>query len=102
MTKYYYTDPLKAAYMAREFGVRFWNGEHELHHLPFVDAEAEGRNIIHPDSEHIFSPIEWDCMLSDGGALFRFMSAPDGVKFKECSTIMRDNKHFFTPEAEHG
>lgn len=78
--RYYYTDPLEAAYMAREFGVRFYTDDEDV---PEPDrefgwekcrsrdklADFEGyysnlceanKLLIHPDSYHIFEPIAGD------------------------------------------
>lgn len=83
--KLYYTDPLAAAYMAREFGVRFhdennaveYGDNYKLYGLldfiepvywpgdePPVEIEkytaAYERYYVHPDSYHIFDPQEGD------------------------------------------
>lgn len=51
--RYFYTDSLAAAWMAKHFGMRFWNESHEIHVLPLVDGEKEGKWTIQPDSEGI-------------------------------------------------
>lgn len=52
MSKLYYKDPLAAAYMAREFGVKF-----DIPNSPTPLAmRREGKYYIHPDSYHVFEP----------------------------------------------
>ncbi len=51
----FYSDPLAAAWMAKHFGMRFWNGSHEIHVIPLVDGEKEGKWTIHPDSENLLN-----------------------------------------------
>lgn len=60
--RYYYTDPLAAAWMAREFGMRFDSSTTTF--LPVWSAKAlvgsiEGKykGYIHPDSEHLLEPM---------------------------------------------
>lgn len=60
MTGYYYDDPLAAAWMAKHFGMKFWNGEHEICVTPLVDSEAEAKRYIHQDSLHLLEPQEGD------------------------------------------
>jgi hypothetical protein len=77
MSKLYYTDPLKAAWMAREFGVEYTHSNLKGHdkytynYIPFFDYEYDSypecpKNEaitdpcmlfeIDPDSLHIFEP----------------------------------------------
>jgi len=80
--KYLYTDPLAAAYMAREFGVELCDDSErtvrvnptELEKFARIIWSVEGTNgwldyeasdfpkkiYINPDSEHIFEPREGD------------------------------------------
>lgn len=91
MTRYYYTDPLKAAWMAREFGMKLicyyepedegleYAGDEESY--PFehaaIHAEMWGdvitekcrRQYIHPDSLKILEPQVGDLILFEWGAL---------------------------------
>lgn len=65
MTKLYYTDPLKAAWMSREFGVDLrTNGCRTA--LPlwifgrWIENKWDKVAEIHPDSLSIFKPMEGD------------------------------------------
>lgn len=69
--KLYYTDPLQAAWMAREFGVKFENeddaamfvieGGDEYATLSQMQQTITSKKYyIHPDSYHIFEPQEGD------------------------------------------
>ncbi|MCG8394226.1 MAG: hypothetical protein MI745_14200 [Pseudomonadales bacterium] len=79
MTKYYYTDPLKAAYMAREFGVVFTTelggapvGNNAIAIIGFdyltimYDAmyittmTQTDKMTVHSGSHHIFEPVAGD------------------------------------------
>lgn len=70
MTRLYYDDPLAAAYMAREFGVRLGYPQDNKDY-PFVEicdtryeylmlSDAKGKYYIHPDSLAVFEPKEGD------------------------------------------
>lgn len=66
--RYYYTDPLAAAWMAKHFGMRFtdtqgveleWCGEFNCFHLPDgqgLSQAWDGKHFIHPDSLHQLEP----------------------------------------------
>ena len=54
--RFFYTDPLATAWMAKHFGMRFWNEKHEIQVLPIVDAERSYCTLIHPDSLHLLRP----------------------------------------------
>lgn len=88
MTKYYYDCPIKAAYMAKEFGVKFkhqittrfkvdmgfkkvWDKRKETVTVSsprsivacLADSKREQQHkkfYVHPDSEYIFKPQEGD------------------------------------------
>ncbi len=104
--KKYYNDPLAAAYMAMEFGVKYvddnpkagtetWLGK-------FLYAD---KYHIHPDSYHIFEPQVGDVIIDALGQTLKqgnmsktdcFMLVKDGV----CRIIQRNDKPFFWPESE--
>lgn len=79
MTRYFYTDPLAAAWMAKHFGMRLslsafdsdevklYNGEVKLLcntlvvcSTGFVAGLADGKFYIHPDSVKLLEPQEGD------------------------------------------
>ncbi len=80
--KYYYPDPLAAAWMAKHFGMRFFNGtEPETtgackflhadvallspkHHI--VHSDYKGNFYIHPDSLHLLKPVDGDLVENCG------------------------------------
>lgn len=79
MLKMYYTDQIAAAYMAREFGVKFeesisfltaqgWQDQlRDLHPEKLMDddfAPSLGRYYIHPDSLPIFEPMVGDLVTA--------------------------------------
>lgn len=127
MTKLYYTNPLAAAVMAKEFGVQYSN--------KFLYGGEIGYNIenqggfgedidkfyIHPDSYHIFEPQEGDIILaleekakkitSDeecknlyGGLqddeVLRKTTFEKWLIIGDDKIIQRNDKPFFTPERE--
>lgn len=71
MTRYYYTDPLAAAWMARHFGMRYespvrtssnpqWDNA-----MFYVNRNGNWHNVeyyIHPDSLHLLEPKEGDLL----------------------------------------
>jgi len=83
MTKrLYFTCPIKALYMMKEFGVKF-SGED----LVFTDFDQKKPIYIAPESEHIFEPKKGD--------VFNYKT------FNEIPIIMRDNKQFFAAEVKN-
>lgn len=101
MTKLYYTDPLKAAWMAREFGVEYTNfAENNVRPQDMVlsilyngkimqglktstawrdntTGEIYGQTqrdkfTIHPNSCRIFEPQEWDVGFNADGLLIQY------------------------------
>lgn len=113
----YYKDPLKAAYMAREFGVKYNKPKFYKHYSDYISArlfelwngsESERRKgfklTVHPDSEHIFEPQEGDLTEWSGGKNCEVRWRAIVTNIENCLTnekiIQRDNKAFFTPESE--
>lgn len=66
LPRYFYTDPLAAAWMAKHFGMRFtaWNGKsrayNEIQVLPLIDSENHYQRLVHPDSLPLLEPRESD------------------------------------------
>jgi hypothetical protein len=61
-TRYFYTDPLAAAWMAKHFGMRFRNmnngAEITIQHIIQHATTGNVCNIcIHPDSLHLLEPL---------------------------------------------
>lgn len=109
----YYTDPLKAAWMAREFGVRLGyyqnNGTFVEYEKPITGMDCAWRIIgsgfyLHPENFIIFEPkegdIAWWKISYDGRCLAK--ATPLLMKQGSLhSFIERDGKAFFAPEVEN-
>lgn len=81
-SKFYYDDPLAAAYMAREFGVEF-DGDiaEDIKHADFVTKTLNHMHgsefctiqpimYIHPDSLAVFEPREGDLVVIGENSLW--------------------------------
>lgn len=122
MTKLYYTDPLKAAYMAREFGVEMcaavkdelcgyiYSYNYGGDWLSIIldskgirdSAWAKPENFhVLPEFHHIFEPQQGD--IDSFGAEYSrgvwFYGDYEQV-YDYAKIIMRNGKHFFMPEVE--
>lgn len=118
MTKYFYTDPLAAAWMQKHFGMRFEFGE--LHNPEFAIRHRIYRDepmtvYLHSDSLPLLEPRGRDLLFKEAEyqALddIRFAenpNDPDGfhknlnARFIERGyrIVLRDGKPFFWPESE--
>jgi hypothetical protein len=113
--KYYYTCPIKALYMMKEFGLFIYDKNKAL----FICYEPEfslskllkvieklGKIYVPKELEHIFEPKKGDegRWLRPIGAHYanhngeQWVSA--GIEPNPPEIIMRDNKQFFMPEVE--
>src|SRR4051794_7466770 len=57
--RYFYTDPLAAAWMARHFGMRYQALPSHITSYDFIEGSLDGGDgpyIIHPDSLHLLEP----------------------------------------------
>ena len=114
MSKLFYTDPLAAAIMAREFGVKIYSGDLIANNIwTWRDAAAAASELIgnfegeilgiHPDSYHVFEPQVGDmCEVHINSILIVHTAwrkyIPKTWDFKQI--IQRNNKPFFTPQSE--
>ena len=111
--KLYFTCPLKAAYMAKEFGVTIYGLTGKTRHPLSSDWDRVinfrcGNMYVAKKSESIFLPLDGDFGM--WSKLERPMTYRQRSKWKEFNNggyfsdtaeiIMRDNKHFFMPEVE--
>ena len=76
MTKYFYDCSIKAAYMAKEFGMDFYSSddidsyfEHDLESLLDVINEDTNNFYIHEDSLSMLEPVGGDHVTVDDGDL---------------------------------
>ena len=127
--RYYFTCPIKAAYMNHEFGVityielsnksgiydkyfiKNWN--HRELELEAKDKYHHNKYYVAPESEHIFEPKDGDIgQMKAEGARFFVKYSESSKEWKEwpgggyyskkngSDIIYRDGKHFFTPNRE--
>ena len=104
--KLYYTDPLAAAYMSREFGIKIYaNQKCTCSYEQPRDIAGDVPNFyIHPDDCHIFEPQvgdkDEDGFRFENGAWVRIEM--NGyiiiIDADESDTARRNNKPFFWPE----
>ena len=94
MKRFFYTDPLAAAWMAKHFGMRFWNGAHEIQMLPLVDGEKAGLWHIHPDSLHLLQPQVGDLVVTqhDEAGVVTQMNPSGGLDFGRWFSIGEEGK----------
>ena len=113
MTKYYYTCPIKAAYMAKEFGIIIGMivGSSEI-----IRCSKDWENVVNyrcgnmyvaPESKHIFEPEAGDIFsykMFGKVATYILPENQDGKEWvkeaNEIQIIMRAGKQFFMPEVE--
>lgn len=126
--RYFYTDPLAAAWMQKHFGMRFEDDilqqskDSEL--LSAVSSLAVGEAVkylskiyIHPDSVSLLEPMEWDVGVDcrHGGGYMGYMDLLKfrspywvyeingnniGEKIKKVKIIQRHGGVFIYPESE--
>jgi hypothetical protein len=117
--KYYYTCPIKALYMMKEFGVKF-SEAHGANHADryyqideaqlcdfITQAIEDFRGIeqiyVAKESEHIFEPKKGD--KDENGLFFDGKHWTDGISYaissEQSKTSFRFGKQFFMPEVEN-
>ena len=121
MTKkrYYYTDPVKAAYMSKEFGVKYMEQIGAMvRPLPEESYKWIQENptvnwcskfYVAKESESIFDPHFIDRGINRDGVLFYYDCEGNwideyffepAIDYDKIDIIMRDNKHFMAPKIE--
>jgi hypothetical protein len=98
MKRFFYTDLLAAAWMAKHFGMRFWSGDHEIHLLPFVDSQKKGRWLLHPDSLLLLEPRAGDLLTGRNRKVF--MIYEGGESLPHARVVERNGIAFMWPESE--
>lgn len=128
MTEAYYTCPLQAAYMNKEFGVKYgikhygkivwdctgdimsddWHPIQEVDEI-IGDVRMHDEYYIHPDSMSVLEPQQGDVFCTirpDAVSVEVVMSDIRAEEFKHliktqgAKIIQRDNKPFFWPKFE--
>lgn len=122
MKKYFYTDPLKAAWMTREFEIKIeLNGNSFSDNFNFASISLETaktfniRYYIHTDFHEMFNPKENDLIIS-GGMIIQSKECLDYTNLpivcplvhikgynsfdESLKIIQRNGKAFFMPEVE--
>ncbi len=123
MTRWFYPDPLQAAWMAKHFGMRLQNAARfdlEYHHPFGFTADDAMTNIgdvldrlyLHPDSVPLLSPRPGDVFTDGLGKPCRcagvrndrvMSEGVEGVEYEwveNVRVIERDGKPFFWPDGE--
>ncbi len=123
--RYYYTDPLAAAYMTREFGVKFENMEgsikidaefYDTGEISYTEYGLDPYGYLYIDSDcyELVKPQVGDLIKSrDAKFAWKVEDITDndiygmvglvtfhGKKNQEFEIIQRNDKAFFMPEAE--
>ncbi|MCE9567638.1 MAG: hypothetical protein K8U57_37025 [Planctomycetes bacterium] len=122
--RYFYTDPLAAAWMAKHFGMEFITKDGLITRcvLPLVDGLKTGDcYYIHPGSLHLLEPKNGDLCRTSGferignsgsqyneydftDVAFDFGYGPiierDGCGYSPTEIIQRDGKPFHWPQQE--
>lgn len=107
MTKYFYTDVTAAMYMAKNFGMRYYQLI-DSKEVPVVLAlEEYGRFYLYPDSYGILKPREGDIIAYHDYLLEGRLTKPcyawskEAAEYERAGAItLRDNKSFIMPEVE--
>lgn len=109
-TKYYYTDPLAAAWMAKHFGMEFTEGfwpSNDIAMIRWANKLVTAEEFyIHPDSLNLLKPQIGD--IIDSGAIQGNVSrenmqlAIELIENGGGQIIQRNGTPFMWPEVEHG
>lgn len=107
--RYFYTDPLAAAWMAKNFGMKF-NGGTEFDE-PYRHSEIDevtSKFYIHPDSVKLLEQRVGDLVWLDMGescmpSIGSLIEDEEGRKLcLDCPILQREGKAFIWPEVENG
>ncbi len=124
--RYYYTDPLKAAFMSREFGISFidddgWDYSRDYNKygiLNFIDCNcgvsqselmkadkaspSREKFYVHHDCEELLEPRNGDAVAHPTSGNFYLLRAggedAEWANKLKVEIIRRDGKAFFMPE----
>ena len=106
--RYFYTDPLAAAWMAKHFGMRLRPDCYSERALPdgeditrFAHHAFGGRFYVHPDSLHLLEPREADLYATDIGCGWLATTPSESWKRQvgHFRIVQRKGMAFFWPES---
>lgn len=107
MKRAYYDDPLKAAYMAKYFGMWFTRESYHITLCDILDSIYEADPApcyIHPDSLHLLEPKNGDVIIINNGYhtpyAANYRLAPETRRSTIKRIIERDGKTFHWPVFE--
>ena len=109
--KYFYNCPIKSAYMAKYFGMKFENPFDGEIDFSVLDVRDRGRKqfkfYLHPDSLHLLEPQVWDLFQwvrdSPSATPYQFTGwyiLADGFTKDDGFIIQRNGAPFMWPEME--
>lgn len=113
MKKLYYNCVIEAAYMAKNFGVKFQSLQGNLNKCFDFDIDdcekilnycGDPHLSVHPDSLHIFEPklgdfIETEMLNGGGGDMYHYHFPDTQLKAdKSVKVILRNGKPFIYPQ----
>lgn len=118
MKKLYYTCPIKAIYMMKEFGVELEFPDDDGELFDFKHCGINGESVseflegvegypnkiyVAKDSEHIFEPKSHDVVFSQEQQFSKIHPKlhKDVITYLGGNIVMRNDKHFFMPEVEN-
>jgi hypothetical protein len=111
MTRYFYSDPLAAAWMAKHHGMLFCNGDFTLKLTAILDDNFHPiKFVVHSDSLPLLEPRVGDLIYITESKIGTLARLHDGnlklftgdwmIKPDRVYIIRRDGKPFFWPESE--
>lgn len=103
-TRYFYTDPLAAAWMAKHFGMRFYCDtfepfEYEGANDILQDMGEDEKACVHPDSLHLLEPQVGDLMRGSNNTAAMYFTGEVEPK-PTAHIVQRNGKPFHWPERE--
>jgi len=100
--RYFYTDPLAAAWMAKHHGMEFWHTMIEIivrakrQHQEWADTV--GNHYIHPNSLHLLEPQIGDLLTGRNRKVFMIFDGSTNPP--HARVVERDGIAFMWPESE--
>lgn len=102
--KYYYTDPLAAAWMAKHFGMQFsFDGGMKYEEIWNLSIDSEPPFYIHPDSLHLLEQQVGDAVQISTGTCWKLhdtQNLAESERYPSLRIIQRNGVVFMWPETE--